>query len=94
MSAANGGGDDNRYGDDEVTANDLPGPTLDEHRPYVSALAAVIAPLNATVLMLGDVLHEFRIAREPASKLLIGQIAQAGRVLEGVGRSLAEGFSK
>lgn len=78
---------------EEDTPNERLEPTLPEHRPYVRALAAVIAPLHSTVLMLSDVLHEFRVAREPASRALLDQLAAAGKTIKGVGGSLEDGFT-
>lgn len=94
MGSKTPGGDDDYNGSEEPTANDTPEPTLPEHRPYVLALVAVIAPMHATVLMMSDILHEFRVAREPASRILIDQLHQAGITIEGIGHTIATGFAK
>lgn len=83
----NGDGDDNND-----TPNELPSATLDAHRPYVLALTAVIAPLQATVHTLAQVLHEIRIARDPIGRGTVRSIADAGAELEEVGRKLRVGF--
>jgi hypothetical protein len=99
MASSKPGGDDTDatpgpdLGDDDVTVNELPEPTLDVHRPYVMALVAVISPLHETALLLAQVLHEFRVAREPQFGL-IEKMARAGDVIEGVGHKLATEFRK
>jgi hypothetical protein len=47
------------------TPNERPYATLEEHKPYVLVLAAVIPPLNAIANTPGEALHEIRIARDP-----------------------------
>lgn len=74
------------------TPNELPQATLPEHRSYVLALVGVIAPLQEAVHKLGQICHEIRVAGDPIGARTIREIATAGGIIEGVGRTVRETF--
>jgi len=93
MSGTNGNGGDDEYNGEE-TPSETPQATLAVHRPYVLALASVIAPLHETVHMLSEVMHEFRIAKEPKQQSLIDKIRDAGTAIKGVGQTIETEFGR
>lgn len=81
--------DGSGFGD---TPNELPHVTLKEHRPYVLALIAIIAPLQEAVHQLTRVCHQIRVATDPIDARMISEIGKAGAQLEQVGKSVRTAF--
>jgi hypothetical protein len=82
--------------DDPSGLNDtpvqLPQVTLKEHRPYVLALIAIIAPLQEAVHQLTKICHEIRVARDPIGMYTVAQIGEAGVQIEQTGKSIRAAF--
>lgn len=83
------GKDDDGFGDTPV---DLPQATLKEHKPYVLALVAVIAPLQEAVHRLTEICHEIRVAPDPVGEKTLRHIGEAGSQIEKVGANLRTAF--
>lgn len=85
-------GRDNSGGGFGDTPVELPQTTLREHRPYVLALVAIIAPLQEAVHQLTSICHEIRVAKDPIGEGTIQKIGEAGKQIEQVGRSVRTAF--
>lgn len=82
-------GDGNDYGD---TPNDLPQPTLTEHRPLVLLLSDITGALHQTANTFSELVHELRVARDPIGASTRARIAETFAEVEEMGKRGREGF--
>jgi len=75
------------------TPLERPSPVLPEHRPLITSLADSAAQLSAAVLLLGEVVHELRVARDPIGHGTREKIGRFGLAIRAVGDGIATVFA-
>lgn len=75
------------------TPIERPAAVLEEHRPYITTLADSAMQLSAAVNILGDVLHELRVARDPIGHSTREKIGRFGLAIQQVGAGIVGAFA-
>lgn len=75
------------------TPAETPTAVLPEHREMIKALADSAMQLSAAVNILGDVLHELRVARDPIGHGTREKIGRFGLAIRDVGAGIAAAFA-
>jgi hypothetical protein len=87
------GQDDAGRDDDEVTPIERPGPVLHEHRVMIKALSDAAMQISHAVNLLGDAIHELRVARDPIGNATKEKICRFGIAIRDVGTGIAAAFT-
>lgn len=75
------------------TPIERPAAVLPEHREYIKALSDAAMQLQAAVQVIGDVVHELRVARDPIANGTRHKIGRFGLALSGVGTGIVGAFA-
>lgn len=75
------------------TPIERPTVVLSEHREYIKTLADSAMQLSAAVNILGDVLHELRVARDPIGHSTREKIGRFGLAVRDVGAGIVGAFA-
>jgi len=81
------------YDDDTPTPLERPAPVLPQHREMIRALADSAIQLSAAVTLLGDVVHELRVARDPIGHGTREKIGRFGIAIRDVGTGITAAFA-
>jgi hypothetical protein len=75
------------------TPVELPTPVVPEHREMIRELADAGMQLTSAVQLLGDIVHELRVARDPIGNATREKIGRFGLAVREVGAGIVGAFA-